>query len=56
MNRTAPLSKSKVRIVTNTGEVELLIAQDPKNKELFWIYYPKYRFSRLNPIGKVRIH
>lgn len=56
MNKTDPLSKSKVRIVTNTGEVELLIAQDSKSKALFWIYYPRYRFSRLNPIGKVRIH
>ena len=55
MNRTKPLSKSKVRIVINSGEVELLIAQDSKNEDLFWIYYPKYRFSRLNPVGKVRI-
>ncbi|WP_246856959.1 hypothetical protein [Vibrio crassostreae] len=49
------MSKSKVRIVINSGEVELLTAQDSKNEELFWVYYPKYRFSRLNPIGKVRI-
>ncbi|WP_260320444.1 hypothetical protein [Vibrio crassostreae] len=49
------MSKSKVRIVINSGEVELLIAQDSKNEELFWVYYPKYRSSRLNPIGKVRI-
>ncbi|NRF63702.1 MULTISPECIES: hypothetical protein [Vibrio] len=53
--RTKPLTKNKVRIVVNNGEVELLIAEDSKNDNTFWVYYPKYRYSRVNAIGKVRI-
>ncbi|EOX1767263.1 hypothetical protein ACPDME_003480 [Vibrio cholerae] len=54
-HKARPLSKSKVRIVVNYGEIELLLAEDSKNSSLFWVYYPKYRYSRLNPIGKVHI-
>ncbi|NOI28027.1 hypothetical protein [Vibrio coralliilyticus] len=55
INRTKPLTKNKVRIVVNNGEVELLIAEDSKNDNTFWVYYPKYRYSRANAIGKIRI-
>ncbi len=54
-NRTRPLSKSRVRIVVHNGEIELFVAEDSKNKNVFWVYYPKYRYSRLNEIGKIRI-
>ncbi len=55
INRTKPLRKSKVRIVVNDGEIELLIAEDSKNENTFWVYYPKYDYSRINSIGKLRI-
>ncbi len=55
INRTKPLRKSKVRIVVNNGEMELLIAEDSKNDNIFWIYYPKYDYSRINSIGKLRL-
>lgn len=56
INRTKPLTKSIVRFVVHNGEIELLIAEDSKNDNIFWVYYPKYSYSRVNDIGKVRIH
>ncbi|MFN3018307.1 hypothetical protein ACK1CN_20340 [Vibrio coralliilyticus] len=54
-NRTRPLSKRKVRIAGKHGEIELLVAEDSDNRHIFWVYYPKYRYSRINEIGKIRL-
>ncbi|PML76085.1 hypothetical protein [Enterovibrio norvegicus] len=54
-HKTHPLEKSVVRILTNSRELKLQVAQDSKYPYLYWVYYPKYRYSRLNEIGKVRV-
>lgn len=53
--RTQPMVKHKVRIVVNLGEVELLLAKDSVNQNVYWVYYPKYLFSSMNDIGKIQL-
>ncbi|EKM6953950.1 hypothetical protein PVB89_004586 [Vibrio parahaemolyticus] len=54
--RTKPLMKSKVRIVVNYGEIELFLAKDSVHKNVYWVYYPKYRYSSINEIGKIQLN
>ncbi|MDX1302778.1 hypothetical protein [Photobacterium sp.] len=54
-HKTRSLEKRSIRVVVRSGEFELQVAQDSKNPYLYWIYYPKYRYSRENELGKVRI-
>ncbi|MFS1945907.1 hypothetical protein BCU64_001085 [Vibrio lentus] len=55
INRTKPTVKNKVRIVARDGEVELILAKDSVHEDIYWVYYPKYRFSRINDIGKIKL-
>ena len=53
--RTKPTVKNKVRIVARDGELQLILAKDSVHDDVYWVYYPKYRFSRINDIGKIRL-
>ncbi|HCG6765693.1 hypothetical protein [Vibrio parahaemolyticus] len=55
-HRTRPLEKSSIHIVNHQGEVKLQVAQDSKYPHLYWVYYPKYRYSSVNELGKVRVN
>lgn len=44
--RTKTLVKNKVRIVVNHGEIDLFLAKDSVHKNVCWVYYPKYRYSK----------
>ncbi|WP_274016200.1 hypothetical protein AB2S62_19760 [Vibrio sp. NTOU-M3] len=54
-HKTRPLERSNIRIIVHLGELELQVAQDSKYPYLYWVYYPKYRYSSGNELGKVRI-
>ncbi len=54
-HKTHPLEKRSLRIVGHREVVVLQVAQDSKNPKLYWVYYPKYRYSNINELGKVRI-
>ncbi|WP_286298606.1 hypothetical protein [Vibrio apostichopi] len=53
--RTKPTVKNKVRIIARDGELQLILAKDSVHDDVYWVYYPKYRFSRINDIGKIRL-
>lgn len=53
--RTRPLEKRNIHIVNHQEEVKLQVAQDSKYPHLYWVFYPKYRYSSLNELGKIRI-
>ena len=53
--KTQPLERHSIRIVAHLGELELQVAQDSKYPYLYWVYYPKYRYSSYNQLGKLRI-
>ena len=55
-HRTRPLEKSSIHIVNHQGKVELKVAQDSNYPYLYWVYYPKYRYSSINELGKVRVN
>ncbi|MER2496201.1 hypothetical protein [Vibrio neptunius] len=54
-HRTKPLERSVLLIDTHLGQLELEVAQDSEHPHLYWVYYPKYRYSHLNELGKVRV-
>ncbi|USH04364.1 hypothetical protein K6Q96_21750 [Grimontia kaedaensis] len=54
-NKTRPLEKMSIHIVNAKGEVKLQVAQDSKYPYLYWVYYPKYQYSSVNELGKVRV-
>ena len=49
-----PIKKFKFKIKDKDGELELLIGQDSQNKNEYWIFYPKYRHTGANELGRIR--
>ncbi|WP_273859525.1 hypothetical protein [Photobacterium sp. GSS17] len=54
-NKTRPVDRTTLRIVINSGELELWISRDSDNPNIYWIYHPKYLYSRSNEIGKIQV-
>ncbi|MBV1839140.1 hypothetical protein [Photobacterium ganghwense] len=54
-NKTRPVDRTTLRIVIHSGELELWISRDSDNPNIYWIYHPKYLYSRSNEIGKIQV-
>ena len=49
-----PIKKFKFKIKDKDGELELSIGQDSQIKNEYWIFYPKYRHTGANELGRIR--
>lgn len=43
----------KILLKNNTKSIELLLRRNPQNKEIYWIFYPKYKSSTNYCVGEI---
>jgi hypothetical protein len=46
--------KIHMDIINSDKKITLILGQDSQNKNEFWIFYPKYRNTKLNEIGRLK--
>jgi hypothetical protein len=49
-----PNRRINIEIIKSDKKLLLILGQDSQYKNEFWVFYPKYRHTSLNEIGRVR--
>jgi hypothetical protein len=49
-----PTKRITIRIYENSLKLTLILARDSGNLREYWVFYPKYRVTRYNEIGRIR--
>ena len=48
-----PTKRIKVILLSDKGDMVLVLARDSSNPHEYWVFYPAYRSTQMNDIGKV---
>jgi len=54
-NNTHPLERFMFKVKTAEEEIYLELARDSNDNEVYWVYYPKYYYSGINDVGKIKL-
>ena len=54
-NNTHSLERFMFKVKTAEEEIYLELAKDSNDNEVYWVYYPKYYYSGINDVGKIKL-
>jgi predicted small secreted protein len=53
-NHSHPTTSVQINVIKTGDELKLILRQDSAIKEEFWVFYPEFRHTTENEIGRIR--